>query len=384
MEKNMSAKCQKRQQSDHLGIDALVVVLSIVLTIALLAWMLVNVGNGKIPQAEDIPFGEKIDAYFGGQLDGIFNGEIPKKNIFRLNDGDMVAPAPVPERYGQTDEPGTLQWLLDEADSLLDGQETLFSTQTAIKEKSIVYYYLDETIFAVTWKQVVDGGVYTFSEIKIGHPSQFRRFFSENKYGSGRLYTTTEMSETVNAVVAASGDYYGYRSIGIVVNNGQIYRDRGHLLDTCYIDDNGDMLFTYAGEITDMETLQQYVDANHIRFSLSFGPVMIENGINCVPNSYNSGEVNKDYARAALCQLDRLHYVLVAANMENPYLSVPTVRKFAENLLEIGIPRAYALDGGQTAAIAMDHQLMNTVSYGSQRKISDIIYFATALPGPTG
>ena len=39
------------------------------------------------------------------------------------------------------------------------------------------YYYLDKTIFAVTWKQVVDGSVYTFSEVKIGHPSQFRRFF---------------------------------------------------------------------------------------------------------------------------------------------------------------------------------------------------------------
>ena len=66
--------------------------------------------------------------------------------------------------------------------------------------------------------------------------------------------------------------------------------------------------------------------------------------------------------------------------MENPYLSVPTVKQFAENLVQMGIPKAYALDGGQTAAIAMNHQLMNKVSYGSQRKISDIIYFATALP----
>ena len=262
----------------------------------------------------------------------------------------------------------------------MDGQETLFSAKTAIKENSTVYYYLDETIFAVTWKQVVDGSVYTFSEVKIGHPSQFRRFFAENKYGSDKRYTTTEMSETVNAVVGSSGDYYGYRSIGIVVNNGQVFRDRGQLLDTCYIDDNGDLLFTHAGEITDTETLKQYVDTNHIRFSLSFGPVMIQDGINCVPRTYNSGEINRDYARAALCQLDHLHYLLVAANMENPYLSVPTVKQFAENLVQMGIPKAYALDGGQTAAIAMNHQLMNKVSYGSQRKISDIIYFATALP----
>ena len=41
---------------------------------------------------------------------------------------------------------------------------------------------------------------------------------------------------------------------------------------------------------------------------------------------------------------------------------------------------AYALDGGQTAAIVMNDQLINKVSYGAQRKISDIIYFATAIP----
>ena len=41
---------------------------------------------------------------------------------------------------------------------------------------------------------------------------------------------------------------------------------------------------------------------------------------------------------------------------------------------------AYTLDGGQTATITINDQLVNQVSYGSQRRISDIIYFATALP----
>ena len=41
---------------------------------------------------------------------------------------------------------------------------------------------------------------------------------------------------------------------------------------------------------------------------------------------------------------------------------------------------AYCLDGGQTAAIVMNDQLINRPVYGEQRKISDIIYFATAVP----
>ena len=41
---------------------------------------------------------------------------------------------------------------------------------------------------------------------------------------------------------------------------------------------------------------------------------------------------------------------------------------------------AYTLDGGQTATIAMNHEHINPVQYGSQRRISDIFYFATAIP----
>ena len=168
--------------------------------------------------------------------------------------------------------------------------------------------------------------------------------------------------------------------IGIVVNDGVVYRGYGHLLDTCYIDDKGDLLFTYAGEITDKETAQAFVDENNVRFSICFGPVMVLDGEFCVPTYYNSGEINNPYARAALCQLDELHYAVVAANSEEDYYRMPTVAKFGMRLQEMGIPVAYALDGGQTAAIVMNDQLINRPVYGEQRKISDIIYFATAVP----
>ena len=45
-----------------------------------------------------------------------------------------------------------------------------------------------------------------------------------------------------------------------------------------------------------------------------------------------------------------------------------------------GAEKAYALDGGQTAVIVTNDQLINRPSYGYQRMISDIIYFATAIP----
>ena len=62
------------------------------------------------------------------------------------------------------------------------------------------------------------------------------------------------------------------------------------------------------------------------------------------------------------------------------YDNVPTIFQFARAAERFGCDQFYTLDGGQTASIAMNDQLINAVDYGSQRKISDIIYFATAVP----
>lgn len=355
-------------------------VVSLVLTGMLLLLLLGTKGN----LAEEISLHtnlmDKFDMYMSNSLSHVLDGLVERERVYWLSDSDMVAPEPRQECFGQVEDPAQIKAVLEDASRLLKGQETLFTTETPIKEGTPIRYYLDETIFAVTWKQVYDNSAYTFSEIKIAHPSQFRRFLSEGKFGSGVLHTTTEMAASVNAVVASAGDYYGYRTRGITINDHQVYRSRGHLLDTCYIDENGDLLFTYAGEITDDETAQAFVEEHNIRFSLSFGPVIILDGEVCVPRTYDTGEITQHFARAALCQLDSLHYVVVVANYEKPNYNVPTLAQFARSLQSAGIHTAYALDGGQTATIVMNDQLINKVSHGSQREISDIIYFATALP----
>ena len=41
---------------------------------------------------------------------------------------------------------------------------------------------------------------------------------------------------------------------------------------------------------------------------------------------------------------------------------------------------AYTLDGGQTASILIGGELINPVQFGEERPVSDIYYFATAVP----
>lgn len=351
-------------------------------SLALSAVMLSSLLHAGAAPSAPIKIGKTV-ATFEQNITDLLSTELGgnAENVHRtlvLKDSDLIAPKPNPDCFGTASSPSELASVLKAAEDTLDIRSPLFTTDTPIKAGTNIQYYLDDTIFAVSWKQSINGCTYTFSEVKIVHASQIRRFFSEGNYNSGILHTTTEMASSVNAVTASAGDYYSYRHFGIVVNDGVVYRANGELLDTCYIDSNGDLLFTYAREIDGMKEVQQFVEDNDIRFSLCFGPVMLHDGFNMVPFYYNSGEINHNYPRAALCQMDKLHYVLVCANHEAPDYQLPTIPQFAESLAELGIPTAYALDGGQTASIVFNDQLINTVSYGAQREISDILYFATA------
>ena len=128
------------------------------------------------------------------------------------------------------------------------------------------------------------------------------------------------------------------------------------------------------------QEVQAFVDEHDIRFSLAFGPILVDNYELVKHTWYGVGEIDEGYARSALCQLGDLHYIVVAANTTGPYQEIPTVSMFAKNIAATGCRMAYCLDGGQTATIVMNDKLMNRPVYGQQRKISDIIYFATAIP----
>ena len=323
--------------------------------------------------------GETLDQYLTDALSDATEGLRASEPIYWIARHALAAPEPDPSCFGRTDDPSELDF--SAAEKLLDGQALYFSPNVTLVPGTPVRYYLDETILAITWKQVLDGGVYTFSEVKIAHPSQFRRFLAGGEFGSEKLYVTTEMAQSVNAVVASSGDFYGYRRAGTLVYDGTVRRVDNGLVDTCYIDKNGDLLFTTRYDQMDKEQSQQFVDQHEILFSLAFGPVLIRDGEVITPDSYAVGEINDCYPRSALCQLGKLHYLLAVVNGEGAQPEVPTIHRFARNLRQSGITKAYALDGGQTAVIAMDGELINAVLYGHQRKISDIIYFATAIPG---
>ena len=365
---------------------SLLLLLLCVASLAGTAWLLEDLFmNNSIPAKENqknsVNYGvmDRFDMFMTNTIANSLDGILSIKKVYWLNEDDKVAPEPNQAYYGETNDPSTLQWLLDEAAELLDGQTTYFSTETELLPGSKVTYYLDETILAITWKEAHNWMCYTVSEVKIAHPSQFRRFLAGGEYGSSIQMTTTEMAASVNAVVASAGDFYKHRRAGAIVYDGQLQRMVGMRLDTCFVDADGNLHLTKADELMTEEDVARFIQENNIRFSLSFGPTLIRDGEICTPRQYPIGEVDEEYSRAGIGQRGELHYILTTVNHQY-YSNVPTIFNFARGVVRFGCDQFYTLDGGQTASIAMNDKLINAVDYGSQRRISDIIYFATAVP----
>lgn len=309
-------------------------------------------------------------------------GKVAVRKLYTISDTAPAAPVPDPACYGEADSASELDWLLEKAAPLLDGQELYFSTDVQILPGSQVHYYLDETIFAVTWKVLQSDTVFTYSEIKLAHPSQFRRHLYDG-FGSWNRTGTSWMAKEVNAVVALSGDYYAHRQPGLIITNGLVHKyypgDRG-TLDTCLVTRNGDLWLEQGIIFDDEADAQRYADQHDTNFSLSFGPVLVKDGVLQHTSYYPIGEIDMEYPRSAICQMGKLHYLCAVCNQERFHPGMLNMEEFARCIYATGCQQAYTLDGGQTATLVMGGQIINTVNFGSERPISDIIYFATALP----
>ena len=317
-------------------------------------------------------------------LEGIYTIDL----TYILPDTQVAAPLPNQDCFGTAKRREDLADVIKQAEEygLIDAESLRFTDDDVPWSTSVdAQYYLDETILTVSWKALVNGKVYNFTEAVIAHPSQFRKYLTDNKFASGKRKTVSSLSREINAVVGMSADYYAYRYAGVVVQDGKIYRNDMDSLDNCFIDRNGNLVLAPKFSIK-AKDLEQYVADHNVNFSLSFGPILVDDG-KISPTSkgdYLVGQATDHYSRAAIGQLGELHYLLCTVDggtsSMGAYRIGTTVEKLAELMHSMGCVKAYTLDGGQTATMTVNGKIFNRVGYGNERPVSDIIYFATALP----
>ena len=309
------------------------------------------------------------------------------RRSYSIPENALVAPRPDPALFGETDDPEVVQAVVDSAAALLDGQSLAWNKDIAFMPGSTIKYYCDETILAIAWKEALGNSAVSFGEIKTAHGSQIRRYIANNSYGSDVQLYASDMARDVNAVIALNGDFYAFRKIGITVHARQLYRNAGKTLDTCFVTAGGDLIFSHRGELDSDESVRRFIEENDVVFSLSFGPILVENGELKSAESYGSypiGEINNIYSRSGIGQLGERHYLIATLGEQGSYNTRAQLYTFAGYLADKGCRSAYALDGGQTATMIFNGRTFNRVDWDSERTMSDIVYFATAKDAGEG
>lgn len=212
------------------------------------------------------------------------------------------------------------------------------------------------------------------ADVKVSSSEYPKTAFAQSSYGRNVTEKTSDIAESVNAILAINGDYYGAQESGYVIRNGVIYRETAKSgNEDLVIYGDGSFEIIDEDDITAEELLEK--GAQNV---LAFGPALVEDGSVSVTEDEEVGKAMASNPRTAIGIIDENHYVFVVADgrtSDNEGLSLYELAEFMESL---GVQTAYNLDGGGSSTMYFNGQIINKpTTNGSsikERSVSDIVY----------
>ena len=223
-----------------------------------------------------------------------------------------------------------------------------------------------------------DTVTYYVADVKLTNATDLRSAFANNSYGTNIVAKPSTMASEHDAVLAINGDYYGFRSDGILIRNGVIYRDSGTRDGMAFYSDG--RVEVYDETTTKAQTL---LDAG-VWNTLSFGPALVNNskvlsGIDQVEVDTNVGNhsIQGQQPRTAVGWVEKNHLKLVVVDGRSEgYSRGVSMTELAQIMADLGCACAYNIDGGGSSAMYFNGSIINQPSNGGERDTSDILYIA--------
>ena len=243
-------------------------------------------------------------------------------------------------------------------------------TETVVTETS----YSDGNISVeLTTYRYLDTDVYV-ADVKLSDAAYLKTAFAENTYGRNITQKTSAIADSVDAILAINGDYYGAQRSGYVIRSGVLYRATASKgAEDLVIWRDGSFSIINESEITAEELIEQ--GAWDV---LSFGPALVEDGQIAVTESDEVGKAMASNPRTAIGVVDELHYVFVVCDGRTNESEGLSLYELAEFMQSLGVQTAYNLDGGGSSSMVFMGSVVNVpTSNGSstkERSVSDIVY----------
>ena len=220
---------------------------------------------------------------------------------------------------------------------------------------------------------------YFVADVTVTDATIMRSAFADDEFGQNIIANPSEIAESVGAVLAINGDYYGFRDTGIVIRNGVVFRDKGARQGLALLTDGSARLYD------ETSTSAAELIAGGVWHTLSFGPGLVRdgkvlNGIDTVEIDTNFGNhsVQGRQPRTGVGIVGDNHLLFVVVDGRSAgYSRGVTMSELAQIFVDRGAELAYNLDGGGSSAMIFNGGLVNNpLGRGEERGTSDILYVA--------
>ncbi len=240
-----------------------------------------------------------------------------------------------------------------------------------VNSEQVQYYESDDAVITIDKKWFGEGDdkvTYYTADIYVSSVDVLKTALAKDTYGKNIKDSIFSMAAEHDAVFAVNGDFYGNSEEGIVVRNGVKYRDNLNDVDICVLFTNGEMK-TYAYDEFDTDD----VLAQGVWQAWCFGPMLLDGNGGVLETFNTTTYLNSENPRSAIGYIAPGHYKIVTVDGRDPgYSKGVTLSELAAIMADEGCLTAYNLDGGCSAMMVYDGELVNIPDRG--RNISDIIY----------
>ena len=239
--------------------------------------------------------------------------------------------------------------------------------------------YEDASIRVQMETREENGLLWRIAWIEIASPTQLRTSYAGSTIKTKKTGYVSQMAKNQNAIVAMNGDNYSVDKAkhSFIYRNGEMRQAKlNKQKDILIIDELGDFHTFIKSKGADSFEKDTGLKIMH---AFMFGPALVKEGQELKMDLNYGFNPNGRQPRSAIGQLDTLSYVLVICDNEKGSDSVgATHQEMAKFMAELGCREAYNLDGGNSSIMIYNNSAYNVKK--QERDITDMIYFATAVP----
>ena len=269
----------------------------------------------------------------------------------------MPTMSPTPEPT-PTPEPGDFSASFATSD-IAEGMDYVYRTNDYII--GIEEYYIEDAVLFV-------------ADVYIRDIHLLKTAFANDMFKGDKLkydYILDLNTET-NAAFSVSGDFVAIREDGLVIRNGELLQDRKYT-DLCVLYIDGTMAVYDPQD----KTVEELTDGS-VWQTWCFGPNLLGEDGQAIEINH---KLMRENPRCAIGYFEPGHYCFVVVDGRQKYYSDGmTLTELSAFMSELGCKTAYNLDGGQSAQMMLEDNLVNMPTNGG-RRVGDIIYLERT--GPT-